>query len=69
VAKKATMQMTERAKTWVMAVVVVALLEIIRGKNLGNGAKLSLYASSVLLSSAGGPLKPGFGLSGAVERA
>ena len=45
------MKMTERAKTWVMAVVVVVLLEIIRGKNLGNGSKLSLYASSVFLSS------------------
>jgi hypothetical protein len=35
--------MTERVKTWVMAIIVVALLEAIRARNLGIGPQLLWY--------------------------
>jgi hypothetical protein len=39
--------MTERVKTWVMAVVVVVLLETIRARNLGIGPQLLWYVLAI----------------------
>jgi hypothetical protein len=39
--------MTERIKTWVMAVVVVFLLEAIRARHLGIGPQLLWYVIAI----------------------
>ena len=45
------LRMTERVKSWVMAAVVVFLLEIIRGRRLGIGSQLLSYALAIFAAS------------------
>lgn len=45
------LRMTERVKSWVMAFLVVFLLEFIRGRHLGIGSQLLCYALAIFSAS------------------
>jgi hypothetical protein len=43
--------MTERVKSWVTAVFVVILLEVLRGRHLSSGYQLGSYALVIFVAS------------------